>query len=103
MQKRPQSNSGLVVICSKEPVETKKKLYLQFEIKIYVNFILDVNYLEKPYIIKQLLDEVFVISSIIKVEVSVISQSQRLRTLTKTLLSVLYHILIYCICTIHRK
>jgi hypothetical protein len=49
---------------------------LQFEIKIYVNFILDVNYLEKQYIIKQyiikqLLDEVFVISEIIKVEVSV--------------------------------
>ena len=37
---------------------------------------------------KQLLDEVFVISGIIKVEVSVISQSRRLRliTLTKTLL-----------------
>jgi hypothetical protein len=49
MQKSPRSNSGLVVISSKEPVETKKKLYLQFEIKIYVNFILDVNYLEKQH------------------------------------------------------
>ena len=37
---------------------------------------------------KQLLDEVFVISGIIKVEVSVISQSRRLRpiTLTETLI-----------------
>ena len=37
---------------------------------------------------KQLLDEVFVISGIVKVEVSVISQSQRLRliTLTETLI-----------------
>ena len=37
---------------------------------------------------KQLLDEVFVISGIIKVEVSVISRSQRLRliTLTETLI-----------------
>jgi hypothetical protein len=41
--------------------------------KIYVNFILDVNYLKKQYIIKQLLDEVFVISEIIKVEVLVLS------------------------------
>ena len=38
--------------------------------------------------IKQLLDEVFVISGIIKVEVSVISRSRRLRliTLTETLI-----------------
>ena len=33
---------------------------------------------------KQLLDEVFVISGIIKVEVSVISRSQRLRLITLT-------------------
>ena len=41
---------------------------------------------DKDY--KQLLDEVFVISGIIKVEVSVISRSQRLRliTLTETLI-----------------
>jgi hypothetical protein len=63
-----------------------KKLYLQFEIKIYVNFILDVNYLEKQYIIKQLLNSVFVISEIIKVEVSVISRRLRLITLTETLI-----------------
>ena len=39
-------------------------------------------------IFKQLLDEVFVISGIIKVEVSVISRSRRLRliTLTETLI-----------------
>ena len=36
---------------------------------------------------KQLLDEVFVISEIIKVEVSVISQSRRLRLITLTLSS----------------
>ena len=35
---------------------------------------------------KQLLDEVFVISGIIKVEVSVISRSRRLITLTETLI-----------------
>jgi len=35
---------------------------------------------------KQLLDEVFVISGIIEVEVRVISQSQRLIALTKTLI-----------------
>jgi hypothetical protein len=28
----------------------------QFEIKIYVNFILDVNYLEKPYINKTIIE-----------------------------------------------
>jgi len=40
------------------------------------------------FLIKQLLDEVFVISRIIKVEVGVISRSQRLRliTLTETLI-----------------
>ena len=42
----------------------------------------------KQCIIKQLLDSVFVISGIIKVEVSVISRSRRLRliTLTETLI-----------------
>ena len=35
---------------------------------------------------KQLLDEVFVISGIIKVEISVITQSRRLITLTETLI-----------------
>jgi hypothetical protein len=45
-----------------------------------------VNYLEKQYIIKQLLNSVFVISSIIKVSVSVISLRFRLITLTSTLI-----------------
>ena len=41
---------------------------------------------------EQVLDEVFVISGIIKVEVSVISRSRRLRliTLTETLICLLY-------------
>ena len=47
-----------------------------------------VYYYHNETIIKQLLDEVFVISRIIKVEVWVISRSRRLRliTLTETLI-----------------
>ena len=46
----------------------------------------NINYNHNDY--KQLLDEVFVLSGIIKVEVSVISRSRRLRliTLTETLI-----------------
>ena len=40
------------------------------------------SYCEESSIFKQLLDEVFVISGIIKVEVSVISRSRRLRLIT---------------------
>jgi hypothetical protein len=55
---------------------------LQFEIKIYVNFILDVNYLEKQH--KNNYWIRFLWSEIIKVEVSVISWSRRLRLITLT-------------------
>ena len=48
----------------------------------------DVRFVYHKYDYKQLLDEVFVISRIIKVEVRVISRSRRLRliTLTETLI-----------------
>ena len=63
--------------------------YCVYHVSIYSFFFyLTVNY-------KQLLDEVFVISGIIKVEVSVISRSRRLRliTLTETLIVLLYIVL----------
>ena len=50
--------------------------------------VLDTINKSKPHDCKQLLDEVFAISGIIKVEVTVISRSRRLRliTLTETLI-----------------
>ena len=44
----------------------------------------DENKLRAPSVYKQLLDEVFVISRIIEVEVGVISRSRRLRLITLT-------------------
>ena len=63
--------------------------YKRRKIKIYTSYSLQrTGTADRHTVIKQLLDEVFEISGIIKVEVSVISRSRRLRliTLTETLI-----------------
>ena len=56
---------------------------------VFIFRLFKIRFFPPPEFSKQLLDEIFVTSRVIKVEVSVISCSQRLRliTLTKTLIT----------------